>query len=63
MKVGDLVRHARLKHLIGIIIQSSPFGHRHKVKWLEEGAIVADLGWNKPRMFSKTMLIVILEAK
>lgn len=67
MKVGDLVRHAELKHLIGIIIQSTFCLHmakqRHRVKWLKQDGIVAKRGWNKPNFFGESVLKVISEAK
>jgi hypothetical protein len=66
MKVGDLVRHYQYPNLIGLIIQSrhdvTSLTQRHRVKWLKEDGIVAKRGWNKPRMFNESFLIVISEA-
>jgi hypothetical protein len=67
MKVGDLVRHRHYQYLIGLIVQSTHditrLIPRHRVKWLKVDGIVAERYWNKPRMFSESVLKVISEAQ
>ena len=70
MKVGDLVSHCHHPELLGLIIQSTfsvgisnrNYRQRHRVKWLKEDGIVAMRGWNKPRMFGESVLVVVSEA-
>jgi len=70
MKVGDLVSHYHYPELLGFIVQSTlnvgissrNFRQRHKVKWLKEDGIVAMRGWNKPRFFGESVLVVVSEA-
>jgi hypothetical protein len=70
MKVGDLVVHYHHPELIGLIIESTSnvgisdpkFTLRHRVKWLKEDGIVATRGWNNPRMFGESVLVLISEA-
>jgi len=70
MKVGDLVSHYHYPELLGFIVQSTfnvgisnrNYRQRHRVKWIKEDGIVARRGWNKPRFFGESVLVMVSEA-